>query len=61
MSKDVLDELGLARSTARDARDRLLEEGYLWDEDEGLEIVDPLLSLWTANGRQGLTDASMDF
>ncbi len=60
MSKGVLDELGLARSTARDARDRLIDEGYARDEDEGLEIVDPLLSLWIANGRQTLTGAVAD-
>jgi hypothetical protein len=55
-----MQELGLVRSTARDARDRLIDEGYLQGEDEGLAIVDPLLSLWIANGRQDLTGASMD-
>lgn len=54
--KEILDELGLARSTARDARDRLIEEGYLQGEGDGVEIVDPLLALWTARGRQGLAD-----
>ncbi len=57
MKKGVLEELGLARSTARDARDRLVDEGYVRGEDESLEIVDPLLSLWIANGRQDLTGA----
>jgi hypothetical protein len=60
MRKGVLDELGLARSTARDARDRLIDEGYVWGDDESLEIVDPLLSLWAANGRQGLVGTVMD-
>jgi len=55
MRKSVLDELQLARSTARDARDRLIEEGYVQGEGEGdeLEVVDPLLALWVAAGRQG--------
>ena len=53
--KAVLDELQLARSTARDARDRLIDEGYVHGEGDDLEIVDPLLALWIANGRDGLT------
>lgn len=52
--KSVLDELQLARSTARDARDRLIDEGHVRGEDGNLEIVDPLLSLWIVNGRQDL-------
>ncbi len=54
MRKSVLDELQLARSTARDARDRLIEEGYVQGEGDELEIVDPLLARWIAAGRQGL-------
>lgn len=52
LRKGVLDELGLARSTARDARDRLIGEGHVWGDDDALELVDPLLSLWIANGRR---------
>jgi hypothetical protein len=52
MRKGVLDELQLARSTARDARDRLIEEGYVQGEGDELEIVDPLLARWIAAGRQ---------
>jgi len=55
LPKGVLDELGLARSTARDARDRLIGEGYVWGDDDALELVDPLLSLWVANGRRAPT------
>ena len=58
MRKSVLDELQLARSTARDARDRLIDEGYVQGEGEDLEIVDPLLALWVANGRQSLADST---
>lgn len=57
--KSVLDELQLARSTARDARDRLVEEGYVQGEGDELEIVDPLLELWVATGRQGLAATSV--
>lgn len=60
MRKSALDELQLARSTARDARDRLIEEGYVQGEGEELEIVDPLLALWIARGRQGLADPLED-
>lgn len=56
MKKSVLDELQLARSTARDARDRLLEEGFVHGDARSLEIVDPLLALWIANRREGLTE-----
>jgi hypothetical protein len=59
MRKSVLDELQLARSTARDARDRLVEDGYVQGEGDELEIVDPLLELWIAGGRQGLTGISL--
>lgn len=60
MRKSALEELQPARSTARDARDRLIEEGYVQGEEDGLEIVDPLLALWIARGRQGLTDPLED-
>jgi len=60
MRKGVLDELGLARSTARDARDRLIDEGYVWGDEESLELVDPLLSRWVDNGRQDLAGAPVD-
>lgn len=57
LSKRVLESLALPRSTARDARGRLLEEGYVQlGGAEELEIVDPLLALWVAHGRQGLTE-----
>ncbi len=55
MRKAVLEELQLARSTARDAHRRLLDDGYVHGEGESLEIVDPLLALWIANGREGLS------
>ncbi len=57
MRKSVLNDLQLARSTARDARDRLIEEGFVQGGGDELEIVDPLLALWIANGRQGLTSS----
>jgi uncharacterized protein len=56
LKKQVLEELGLARSTARDARDRLIEAGHVRADGEELEIIDPLLALWVARGRQGLAD-----
>jgi hypothetical protein len=56
LKKEVLEELQLARSTARDARDRLIDEGYVETEGEDLEIVDPLLALWIVRGRQALTE-----
>lgn len=58
--QSVLDELQLARSTARDARDRLLDEGYLRGEGDELGIVDPLLASWIAAGRQNLADSLND-
>ena len=54
MKKSVLDELQLARSTARDSRDRLIDEGYVRGQGDELEIVDPLLASWIAAGRQSL-------
>jgi len=55
MRKAVLEELQLARSTARDAHRRLVDDGYVHGEGDEVEIVDPLLALWIANGREGLT------
>lgn len=57
LKKSVLDELQLARSTARDARDRLIDEGYVRGEGDELEIVDPLLASWVAAGRQSLANS----
>lgn len=56
LKKKVLDDLQLPRSTARDARDRLIEDGYVQGELRELELVDPLLSLWVLRGRQRLTE-----
>jgi hypothetical protein len=56
MKKNVLDDLHLARSTARDARDRLIDAGHVRSEDDEAEIIDPLFTLWIAGGRQGLGD-----
>lgn len=56
LRKSVLEEMQLARSTARDARDRLIEEGHVRAEGDSLEVVDPLLALWVARNRRGLTD-----
>jgi uncharacterized protein len=60
LKKRVLEELQLARSTARDARDRLIDAGHVQGEADDLEIVDPLLALWVVRGRQGLTDPITD-
>lgn len=56
LKKRVLEELNLPRSTARDARDRLVEAGHVRVAGEDLEIVDPLFALWVLRGRQGLAD-----
>lgn len=56
MRKELLEGLSLARSTARDARDRLLEEGHVRGELDQLEVIDPLLALWMLHGRQGLSE-----
>lgn len=56
LRKDVLAEIQLARSTARDARSRLIEDGHVQAVGDDLEVVDPLLALWVARGRRGLTD-----
>ncbi len=56
LKKDVLERLQLPRSTARDARDRLIEDGYVQGDPDDLEIVDPLLALWVLRGRQSLAE-----
>jgi hypothetical protein len=56
MRKSVLDDLHLARSTAKDARDRLIDDGHVRSEGDEAEIIDPLFALWVAGGRQGLGD-----
>jgi len=54
--KGTLEKMQLARSTARDARDRLVAEGLITEADGGLHVVDPLLALWVSRGRLDLTD-----
>jgi uncharacterized protein len=56
LRKRVLEEMQLARSTARDARDRLIAEGLISEVDGQLHIVDPLLALWVSRSRRDLTD-----
>jgi hypothetical protein len=56
LKKDVLEEIQIPRSTARDARDRLIEEGRIQMEEATLKVVDPLFSLWVARGRRSLTE-----
>lgn len=58
LRKGVLESLQLARSTARDARDRLFFGGYITEIDNRLTVVDPLFGLWLARGRRHLVDAS---
>jgi len=57
LRKGVLESLQLARSTARDARDRLFAGGYIAEIDDRLAVVDPLFGLWLARGRRHLVDA----
>ena len=52
----VLEEMQLARSTARDARDRLIAEGLISKINGGFHVVDPLLGLWVSRNRLDLTD-----
>jgi uncharacterized protein len=56
LRKEVLEDLQLPRSTARDARDRLVENGYVQGDPNELELVDPLLALWALQRREGLTE-----
>jgi hypothetical protein len=60
LSKGVLEELQLPRSTARDARDRLISDGYVQGTGDDLEVVDPLLAIWVLSGRQGLTESTRE-
>jgi uncharacterized protein len=57
LRKSVLESLQLARSTARDARDRLFSGGYIAEIEDRLAVVDPLFGLWLARGRRHLVDA----
>ncbi|HEX7245854.1 MAG TPA: ATP-binding protein [Solirubrobacterales bacterium] len=54
--KGVLEEMQLARTTARDARDRLLAEGLIGEVEGESYVVDPLLGLWVSRNRRDLTD-----
>jgi hypothetical protein len=54
LKRRTLNALSLARSTAQDARDRLIDTGLIEERDDGLHIVDPLLAMWIRNGRQDL-------
>ncbi len=56
LKKEILDELQLARSTARGARDRLAEEGFVQGDTRAMELVDPLFAIWVRSGRTGLTE-----
>lgn len=56
LRKSVLESLQLARSTARDARDRLFTGGYIAELDDRLQVVDPIFGLWLARGRRHLVD-----
>ncbi len=58
--KTVLEEMQLARTTARDARDRLVAEGLIRNLDGELSVVDPLLALWVSRNRRDLTDPITD-
>jgi len=54
--KSVLEEMQLARTTARDARDRLIAEGLVGEAEGELYVIDPLLGLWVSRNRRDLTD-----
>ena len=56
LKKEILEALDLPRSTARDARDRLIDGGYVQGDPEALGVIDPLLALWVLRGRLGLTE-----
>jgi uncharacterized protein len=56
LRKSVLESLQLARSTARDARERLFSGGYIAEFDDRLKVVDPIFGLWLARGRRHLVD-----
>ena len=54
LRKEILEPLGLARTTGRDALARLKHVGHLTVDGERARFTDPLLGRWVANGRQGL-------
>lgn len=51
-------QLDLPRTTARRARDKLLEDGHVEERGSGYYVVDPLLAMWVRAGRQGLLPAT---
>lgn len=54
-AKQALAEVALPRETARDAIDRLLDEGHLFDAGQRLVVTDPLLERWPIGGRAGVS------
>lgn len=58
LQKPSLERFDLPRSTAEDARDRLVEEGHLQLRESRALIVDPLFEAWIAHDRQGLYPAT---
>lgn len=56
LRKGVLEEVQLARTTARDARDRLIDQGLIGELDGEQRVIDPLLALWVSRSRRDLTD-----
>lgn len=52
--KQALGQVGLARETARDAIERLLDVGHVAELGGRLVVTDPLLDRWLAGGRIGL-------
>jgi uncharacterized protein len=52
--KQALGAVGLARETARDAIDRLLDAGHLVEHGRQPVVTDPLLERWLVGGRIGL-------
>ncbi|HLM31421.1 MAG TPA: hypothetical protein VK326_07155 [Solirubrobacterales bacterium] len=54
-AKQALAEVALPRETARDAIDRLLDEGRLFDAGQRFVVTDPLLERWPIGGRAGVS------
>jgi hypothetical protein len=52
--QQALGQVGLARETARDAIDRLVDAGHVAELGGRLAVTDPLLERWLAGGRIGL-------
>lgn len=50
LSKPALEAMGLAKSTAQHARDLLVAEGYLRNEDHAYGLNDPFLVRWLGMG-----------